>query len=134
MIKIKKALIIILPLFILILPMVSFAGGLVPPCEMETNVPKGIAPQCVWGFTQFMGLVNNVISFVLFKLLIPIAAIVIAYAGFLFLTSMGNPGKRTKAKELFLNVVIGLLIAVGAWLIIRTVLTLLGYDGAWIGF
>jgi hypothetical protein len=43
-------------------------------------------------------------------------------------------GARTKAKNIFTNALIGLIIAVAAWLIVRTILSILGYQGAWIGF
>lgn len=97
-------------------------------------VPCGGAgePQC--DFTQFMTLVNTVIQFILFDLAIPIAAIMFAYAGFLMLGSSGNPGSIAKAKNIFLNVGLGLVIALAAWLIVETILTSLGFDGSWIGF
>ena len=41
---------------------------------------------------------------------------------------------KTEAKNIFTNAVIGLVIAVAAFLIIRTILSILGYDGSWIGF
>lgn len=113
----------------LIMPVFSFAAGLVPPCSVDP-----ITKQCLWGFNEFMTLVNNVIRFILFALAVPIAAIMFAYAGFLMVTSGGSTESRGKAKNIATNTVYGLVIAAGAWLIVRTILSILGYHGEWIGF
>ena len=81
-----------------------------------------------------MSLINDVIRFILFKMVVPIAAIMFAYAGFLMVTSGGSTEQWSKAKKIFTNVAFGFIIAVAAWLIIRTILLILGYEGGWIGF
>lgn len=92
-------------------------------------------PTVLCDFNAFMGLINNIIKFILFDLAVPIAAIMFAYAGFLLVTAGGEAaGARTKAKSIFTNAVIGLVLAAAAWLIIRTILLILGYEGDWIGF
>lgn len=122
------------------MPFATFAqsveGGLVP-CGNEKIAPGqpgeyGIVNPCKW--EHILELVDKVVRFILFVLLVPIAAIMIAYAGFLMLFSGGNPDKRSKAKNILLNVVIGMFFAVGSWVIIHTLLDILGYEGAWIGF
>jgi hypothetical protein len=128
-------------------PGISFAqeGGLVP-CGKEksplvTN-PDGsesggeILDQC--GFYDFLKLIDNVVDFMLFTLAVPIAAIMFAFAGFLMLFSGGDSGKRTRAKNIFLNVALGLIFAAAAWLIISTLLSIAGYNTGngwnWFGF
>lgn len=123
--KIIKFLIFISIFLMLIIPIVSLAAGLVP-CD-------NVSTKCDW--SQLMALINGVIHFVLFGMVIPIAAIMFAYAGFLMITVGGEAaGARTKAKGIFTNVVIGLIIAVAAWLIVELILTTLGWSGSWIGF
>jgi hypothetical protein len=123
--NIKKITISFLVFLILIIPALSLADGLVP-CDNTTQ-------PC--DFNAFMALINTVIHFILFSMVIPIAAIMFAYAGFLMVTAGGEAaGARTKAKSIFFNVVLGLIIAVAAFLIIRTILFILGYEGSWIGF
>ena len=107
------------------MPVFSYSAGLVA-CDGTDAKPCG--------FNQLMDLVNEVIKFVLFKLAVPIAAIMFAYAGFKMVTSGGSSEARGKAKNIFTNAVLGLAVAAGAWLIIRTILSILGYDGDWIGF
>src|SRR3989344_7919835 len=121
----KKFAKILIFLFVIIVPVVSFAGGLVP-CDGTAANPCD--------FNAFMALINKVIKFILFNLAIPIAAIMFAYAGFLMVTSGGGTEARGKAKKIFTNAAYGLVIAATAWLIVRTILSILGYDGAWIGF
>jgi hypothetical protein len=108
----------------LIMPVVSLADGLVPCDNSAGNLCD---------FKQLMNLVNTIIHFALFYMAIPIAAIMFAYAGFELVSSGGSTEKRGLAKKVFTDAVIGLVLAAAAWLIIRTILLILGYDGAWIG-
>lgn len=131
--KIKKSLIppaISLIVFIILtMPAALFGAGLIPECDTKT-----IPGRCIWGWREFMALINGLINFVLFKMALPIAAIMFAYAGFKLITAGGEAAHaRTKAKEIFLNTLIGLVIAAAAWLVISTLLSILGYDGSWIG-
>lgn len=128
MFKIKKFVIrnsaFVIVFMILIMPAISLAEGLVP-CDTSATCD----------FNALMTLVNTVIHFILFDMVIPIAAIMFAYAGFLLVTAGENTaGARTRAKDIFLNAVLGLILAAGAFLIIRTILSILGYEGDWIGF
>lgn len=84
-------------------------------------------------FNDVMTLVNRIINFVLFGLALPIVAIMIAYAGVLYLFS-GVSDQKSKAKEILSNAVIGLVIAFCAYIIIHLILKTLGYSGSWIGF
>lgn len=85
-------------------------------------------------FKALMTLINKVIQFILFALAVPIAAIMFAFAGFKMVTSGGSAEAKTQAKNIFTNAVFGLVLAAAAWLIVRTILMILGYQGDWIGF
>ena len=76
-------------------------------------------------FAKLFELVANIISFLLFKLAVRLAAIAFAWAGVLLLTDGGNEGKRKKAKEIIQYAVFGLAIALAAWLIVNTIFTTL---------
>jgi hypothetical protein len=140
---------------IAVMPVISFAvaypDGPLIPCGTQTYPPgqtipdpnnPGGTPIPVGGqvsnpcdFFGFMDLVNGIINFIIQNLAIPIAAIMFFYAGFLMVTAGGESAQaKTKAKEIFTNTVIGLAIAVGCWIIVKTILSILGYNGAWIGF
>lgn len=116
-----------------IINLLVFLILVIPALSLADNTPLVQCDNC--GFNDLMALVNRVIKFILFDMVIPIAAIMFAYAGFLLVFAGGEAaGARTKAKGIFLNAVLGLIIAVAAFLIIRTILSILGYSGSWIGF
>ena len=62
-----------------------------------------------------------------------LSAILFAWAGVKYLTSAVNQGGLNEAKSLFLNVLIGLFIILGAWLVIDTLMKTLtnGQFGPW---
>ncbi len=110
----------------LVMPMFTLAQEpLVPTC-----------PDTGCGFNEFIDLINNVIEFILFYMAVPIAAIMFAYAGFLMVTAGGEAAHaRQEAKEIAMNTVIGLIFVLAAFLIVKTILSILGYtDASWIGF
>jgi len=74
-----------------------------------------------------MELINTVIKFLLQDIVLPLAAIMFAYAGFELVTSGGSTEKKSKAKKIFTDVAIGLVIIVAAFLIIQTILSIVGY-------
>ena len=143
---IKKILIPIIILFILVAPTLAFAvakeegGGLIP-CGLTNKELKRDASGNVTGgqinvpctFDHALILINNVVNFLLFKLAVPLAAIVFVYAGVQMLLSGGSSEGMQKAKSAFTTTAIGLILAVASWLIIHTILVIVGYDGSWIG-
>lgn len=110
-----------------ITPALSFAYSLGDPL-----VPCTDGKAC--DFKALMTLINNAIHFVLYYMVIPIAAIMFAYAGLMMIISGDASSARTKAKSVFTNTFFGFIIAVAAFLIIRTVLSILGFEGSWLGF
>mgnify|MGYP001567617587 FL=1 len=68
-------------------------------------------------------------------LALPIAGIMFAYAGFLMVTAGDEAaGARTRAKGIFMNALIGLILAAACWIIVNTILSVLGFNGSWLGF
>lgn len=79
-------------------------------------------PDCT--FSSIISLVENLVTdLVLISTLL--AVIAFAYAGFLLMTSGGSDKKRDDAKTVFINVMIGYLWILAAWLLIYTVTKLL---------
>ena len=115
--KITRIIIYMFVFLVLFLPVLAFAG--LVDCDGSPAKP------CDLG--AFMGMINKVIDFVFEYLAVPIAAIMFAYAGFLMVTSGGSTESRGKAKSIFTNAALGLVIAAAAWLIIKTLLSILGY-------
>jgi hypothetical protein len=128
-----KILFFVLILALILIPILSFADGSLVSDSCGGIGADGKLVEC--GFNDLMDLVNRVINFILTGLVIPIAAIMFFYAGFLMITAGGeSASSRTKAKHIFTNAVWGLVLAAAAWIIIHTLLSILGYEGSWIGF
>ena len=75
-------------------------------------------------------MINRVLNYILVYLVLPIGAIMFAYAGFLLLFSGGDTHKRSEAKSIFTNVAIGIAFVAGAWLIVNSILTIMGFKGS----
>jgi len=103
------------PIYALAAP---FLGPLVPDCSM-TGANNTLVQPC--GFNDLGKLGANLLAFAV-TIAVPIAAVAFAYAGFLYLTAGGNSGQISKASGIFLNVGIGFIIVLAAWLIVNFVL------------
>lgn len=99
-----------------------------PPCPAgeTTTYPFEVPNPLQGGANTVAELVGIIVKWI-FSIAIPIAVAVIVYSGILFLTSKGDPGKVTKAREMLQYAVIGLaIILVGSGFIslIRSILEL----------
>ncbi len=124
--KIQKYLIPVIVFLILCTPLFSLAqtqGNLVP-CGRNSG-PAAVPCK----FEHVLILINNLVKFILVYLAIPIAALMFFYAGALMIIHGGNEHSRTEAKSIFWNTVIGIIFVAGAWIIVHTVLNILGYNG-----
>lgn len=101
------------------------AAGLFIGCNEETKPDGTFVNPC--GFDDLMLQINKFITFLIFDLAMPLAAIAFCYAGFLFMTSGDSPGNREKAKGIFKSVLIGFVIALAAFLIVKTIMIGLGF-------
>jgi len=103
-------------LLLVLVPVVSFAAPLIPS-QIVPNCPE--KDGC--GYVQFIELINNVVS-LLVGLSFPIAAGVIAWAGFNMMMDGGNGAKRKESIEMIKKVVIGFVIILSAWIVVSTLL------------
>lgn len=88
-----------------------------------TNVGGRWVCECT--FSDVLAQIYLIVTFILW--LATFYAIgVVAYAGFLYMTSQGNDSKVSHAKELFLNIVIGMIWIVLAYFIVTFILDALG--------
>lgn len=123
----KVFLIIFLFLFlILVIPINANAA-----CPTEGLVPCG-TEDCPCQFCHFFVLFDNIVRFVLFNLVPPIAVLMLVIAGVMFFTATGSPEKINEAKKIITSTVLGLLIIFAAWIIINTVFMFIGVAG-WTG-
>lgn len=107
----KKISLLVAMAFALV-PLAVFAQGL---------VPCGGSGQPACDFAHFIQLIQNVINFLIKDVAMPLAAILFAWAGIMMFTAGGNEQKTTQAKEIFWWVLVGLIVALSAWLIVSAI-------------
>lgn len=118
----KKIFATILSFILLVLPMALYAKGLI-----TCGAVDGSEPEC--NFNELLNTANKIIEFLLIYFATPLAAIIFSYAGFLYLFSGGNETNVTKAKTMMKNMLIGYVIALAAWIIVKTIMASLNYNG-----
>lgn len=104
-------------------------NGLVPECNSGVIDPKTKNYSNACDFNMVILIINNVINFLLVTLATPLFALILVYVGWLYLSDMGSSENITHAKKILKNAVIGYVIALAAWLIVKTILTSLGFKG-----
>jgi len=102
--------------FLVVVPGFAFAQNILT----DGIVPCGSGGKPPCDFAMLIQLVQNLITFALI-IAAPLAAIMFAYAGFLYLTAAGETGKISKAHGIFMTVFWGIVIVLAAWLIVNTI-------------
>ncbi len=106
-----------------------------PPLAHATGVPffGPIVPTlnqtCAGNFNGLIQTVNNLLAFTVTMAIVFIAPLMIAYAGFLMVFEPASPGGHQKARKLLVNLVVGIVVALAAWLIVNMVLVSLTAKG-----
>ncbi|MCX6702413.1 MAG: pilin [Candidatus Wolfebacteria bacterium] len=110
----------LLPAYLLLLtsPLLVSAAGLVPCTGLNCT------------FCDLLKLLDNVIGFI-FKIIFPLAAVMVVIGGFMIMFSAGNPGRAAKGKEVITAAIIGIVIALISWLVLDTIFKILVSQGDW---
>ena len=78
------------------------------------------------GWKEVSYIFNDILK-VLIYIGITAAALMISYAGWILLKGQGSPAARSKAKNIFLDIVIGLVLLFGAYYIVDLILVRVGF-------
>ena len=124
----KKIFLIIFLGILAFLPLASQAAGLVP-CGGDGE------PRCQ--LCHLFVLFKNVVDFLLTKIIPPLAVLMLAIGGFMYVFAYlspsealaggkGGPALLSQAKKLIVSVIFGLLILFAAWIIVNTFFQLIG--------
>jgi hypothetical protein len=110
-------------------PLVTHAAG-IPLLSSGWSLVPEACRSCPCGFAGVLGIAQNVVSAGI-SVGILFAVIIIAWAGFILITSPFNAEAKGTAHKMLINAVIGLLIVCSAWLIVDFVMKALysGPDG-----
>ncbi len=103
-----------------VLPLVAHAG--IP--FFGPIIEKGWL-QCPLGWGAVITVVNNIISLLITLAIVFVAPLMIAYAGFLLVVSQGDSGKRTEARKILTNTIVGIVIALAGWMIVAAIMAAL---------
>lgn len=118
-----------------ILTIILLLAIFVPSTTFAQTGPTGGIVPCGYGTLPSCNLCHlytgakNIIDFMLFDLILPVAIIALLIGGIFMLASMGNPQMLQTGKTAITNTIIGVIIAFGSWLIIATIVNTLGYKG-----
>lgn len=93
-------------LFVLGFPALTSAQFI--PCDTTCN------------YYDLLKLIDNIIDWII-KISIPVSALVLGWAGFTYLTTAISD-KKSAAKKMIIQVFVGLVIILSAWIIVSTIL------------
>lgn len=100
-----------------------------PPITDHHLVPCGfVGHPCT--FADVIGLVNLLVNFLLFQVAIPLALVSIVSAGIYMMVYSDSPGKIATAKGWLWDIVVGFMLAFGAWAIVNFILGFLSPEAA----
>ncbi len=121
-------------LLLLVSPAIAFAQTIptiVPCCGAQACVVNGVSlPAC--SFCHIAQLAQNVINAGIYVAVF-LSAILFAYAGWKYITASGKPEAASEAKKIFWTVGVGLLLILGAWLIVDLIMKTLVNESALFG-
>jgi len=104
-----------LALFFLVFNIVGAQDGWVACPQDQTDC----------GITELFQTVNNVLEYVITISSI-IAAFLVAYAGWLYVSAGGDTSKIKQAHKIFFNTIVGFIIMLVAWLVVKELVEQLG--------
>jgi len=117
----------------LILALILFLSPLmVHGQESQGLVPCG-GPGNPCQLCHLFVLFNNIVNFILFKLVPPLAVFMLVIGGVTFLFAGGSPETLERAKKILTAAVMGLIIIYGAWMIVGFFLSAIGLSDLGIG-
>jgi hypothetical protein len=103
--------------------------------ENEGLVPCGNPGQEACTLCDLFVMIDRIIDFILFRIVPPLAALMIAIGGYMLIVQHigfggtgGGPEMVSRAKKLFTSVAMGLLIIYGAWLIVNSFFMAIGIN------
>ena len=80
------------------------------------------------GFAHFIEVIRATINF-LMRVAIPLAAVFIAWGGIIIMSAAGSTEKVAQGKKIITAAIVGIVILLGAWLVIATLYVLLPVGG-----
>jgi len=111
------------------IPVLATAAG--NPTAGQAFVPCGNTGQAACTICDFFKMLMIIYNFIVWDIATPLAIIALAVGGILMMISAGNPNLMSKGKTIFWTAVIGLVLVFCSYLIIATILNIIGYTASW---
>lgn len=123
----NKLFLVVATLTLLVLPTLASAAFPIPywPSESQPIITCG-GTDC--NLCELINTSQNVISFAMTLLIAVFAPIMLVYGGVMIMISRGSPEAFEKGKKAFTGAIIGIVIGLGAFLIINEFVNLLGIN------
>ncbi|MDP3784602.1 MAG: pilin [bacterium] len=122
---------IILPVVFVLYPGLTFAQTGIDTTIQSKGIVQCTGPNNSCTLCNLYEGTRRLINFLLWYLALPLTVAAVAGSGIMFLLSGGSENLRAQAKNALSYAVWGMLLAFGAWVIVNTILTTLGYKGNW---
>ena len=101
-------------------------------CESGFSDPKLVGPaQRICDFQAFLELVGKVFKYLVW-ISVPLATLGIGIGGFMMIFGGASESQVTRGKEIFWDSIIGFVIVVAAFIIVKTILVGLGVDARYL--
>ncbi len=113
----------LLALLVLVFAAPAFAHAAGIP-NFGVIIPQQI-DLCAANWAGLITVVNNLITFAITMLIVFVAPLAFAYAGFLYVLNPVNAEGKTQARKVMMNVVIGIVVSLAGWLIVDAVMAVL---------
>lgn len=107
----------------------DIVGGLLPKCNWAGDPSRGILAE-TYGLGAFVELAVNILKLI-WGILGSLAIVMFVWGGFLWLTARGEENQIKQGWDTLINAVIGVLIVLGSWVIINTIILALTNPGSW---
>ncbi len=118
--------------FLFLIPAQTQAGLVPCGASQDDTDTEDVFEDQPCQFCHIFVLINNIISFILTRL-VPIAAgLMLIIGGFYFLIAGADPGKISQARSIITAVVIGIVVVFVAWVFLNTFLSTIGV-ATWTG-
>jgi hypothetical protein len=95
-------------------------GGLLPPCDFYGDPEHGRAAE-TYGLGAFVQLAANIMKLI-WGIVGSLALLMFVWGGFQWLTAAGEESRVKAGWDTFINATIGIVIILGSWVIINTIM------------
>ena len=114
--------------FVVVLIVIAIAPSIALGASMPAKIVPCTGVNCT--VCNIAELAQNVLNTGIF-IAVFLSAVLFAWAGFKYLSAAGSDGQVKEARGIFLNVLIGLLIILAAWLVVDALMATMTGSHLW---